>query len=150
MSGGFTLVAAQAAAWILSSARSVCECHCSGDPGEGVLALLGQQLARCGPEQLGRVCPAPPACDWLPPVAALVCAFFAGLSLGIVGAASALQRLRRPPAAFGAAAASARGSLSSSPRSLGNIEGESPRAGPLTPSAKRAAGLNGRVPGAGY
>jgi hypothetical protein len=48
----------------LGAASSECVCHCSfaADPNEGVIALLGKQLERCGPERLSCPVCVPTAC----------------------------------------------------------------------------------------
>ena len=65
-----------------------CECSCGGD--NRVLAILSEQLARCGPEHLS-----PAACDWTG--STVFFAFLAGAALGALVAAAAPLLLRRPP-----------------------------------------------------
>ena len=64
-----------------------CHCHCAAGagPSEGILDLLGQQLARCGPEHLRQSCPDCPVCSCPAPpevVSPLGWVFFAGLCTG--------------------------------------------------------------------
>jgi hypothetical protein len=131
------LYAAQFLSFGLSTFRTTsCECHCSSDPSASVLALLGEQLARCGPENLARVCPAAAAAPWYPGVAFALLLISVGFIAGAAAATLGIQREvgsrcsvatlpvypevfdRTPLALSATAAADSRG--------------------PLTPSAKRA------------
>ena len=102
------------------SRPQTCHCHCvAGEgPSQGVLELLGQQLARCGPEHLRQSCPECPQCSCPAPpevVSPLGWAFFVGVCTGalvaflvarlaaslqeVVVASSPLVVPQQPPAA---------------------------------------------------
>ena len=68
-----------------------CECSCGGD--NRVLAILSEQLARCGPEHLS-----PAACDWTG--STVFFAFLAGAALGALVAA-AMTEAHAAPAPLG-------------------------------------------------
>ena len=136
---GAYLLGAQVVTWWLSSVRPVCECYCRGDPSEGVLALLGQQLSRCGPEHLARACPAADEASWRPAVALLCLLFLAGFAAGL--ATAVVVRHYYPAwaaAVFGAQPPPVGVPLLSLTAASPQAPAPQERRGPLTPAAKRA------------
>jgi hypothetical protein len=122
------LAAAQLFSYSLSFWRTTsCECHCSGEPSERVLALLGEQLARCGPENLARSCPPAAPAQWFPGVTVALLLFAAGFIAGAAAASLGHSRSSPPEPP------SRRASLA-----LPAAEDFEERRGPVTPSAKRA------------
>jgi hypothetical protein len=135
------LLGAQIVSWGFSAIRPSCECYCRGDPSEGVLQLLGQQLARCGPEHLARVCPAQAAASWCPGIALLGLLFAAGYVAGLATVVLARQPLAVGAAASAAAASPALESPSRFPLAAPVAAASPERRGPLTPASKRALAL---------
>ena len=124
---------AQALSLGFTSFRSTsCECHCRGDPSAGVLTLLGEQLARCGPENLARSCPPPPSPPWYPGEAVSLILVVAGF---VAGAAAATLGIHRDVAARFTASQLPSAAEASARPALAITEA----AGPLTPAAKRAS-----------
>ena len=133
---GVAVVVAQVLSLGLTSWRQPsCTCVCQGDPSEKVLTLLGEQLSRCGPENLARHCPAAPPTQWLPGVYVCLLLIAAGFVAGAAAASLGIERSieRR----VGAPASS---HLAAAPRLALAVAAEfdSPERGPLTPAAKHA------------
>ncbi len=119
-----------------------CECVCRGDPSEAVLTLLGEQLRRCGPEQLARSCPPEVAASWLPGVSLSLLLLAAGF---IAGAAAATLGIHRAAEARFAGTEGVPPPLPGARPTLA-LAASAPAdsRGPLTPAAKRsAAATNG-------
>ncbi len=129
----FALAVAQIFSYTLSFWRTTsCECHCSMEPSERVLALLGEQLARCGPENLARSCPPAVPAQWFPGVTVALLLFAAGFIAG--AAAASLGHSRGEPHVPAAAPLPDRRASLALPAAADFEE----RRGPVTPSAKRA------------
>ena len=145
--GSYVLLAgAQIAGWLLGSRSSRCDCYCGSDPSEAVLALLGQQLARCGPERLSQQCP-PCSCALWPSWAACAVFWFLGALFG--GAVVWLLCGQPVPTpALGVQVDTLRAAPSEvSVCSVAPSTPSSPtRSGPVTASAKRRGNGGGSAP----
>jgi hypothetical protein len=133
---GVAVVIAQVLSLGLTSWRQPsCTCVCQGDPSDKVLALLGEQLSRCGPENLSRHCPPALPTQWLPGVyiclLLIAAGFVAGAAAATLGIERSIERRAGAPASAHVVAA---------PRLALALAAESdlPERGPLTPAAKRA------------
>ena len=81
-------------------ARSVCECHFSGDGDSQALKILQGQLDRCGPESLGaRACPDCPPCQGTAIGATVIAVFLAvafAFALGVLSGCFLARRYSAP------------------------------------------------------